>query len=202
MSERSNVKHYAGVGSRETPGTVLELMTLIASQLESEGWVLRSGGADGADTAFDLGVKSPENKEIFLPSPYFNGKSYRHPGYYHSSELPGYREASRTVREFHPAPDRLSEYGHKLMARNAMQVLGPSLDTPSKVVVAWTKNGKITGGTGQALRIANFHNIPTFNLGVKNLEESVRRWFNGEDPWCSLGESILSLSTHSNNPYA
>jgi hypothetical protein len=192
--------HYAGIGSRETPDHILELMTKIASILEVEGWVLRSGGADGADSAFDRGVKSASNKEIFLPSPYFNGKSYRHPGYLHAPELPGYREASRTVAMFHPAPDRLSEYAHKLMARNAMQVLGPDLDTPSRVVVAWTKNGQITGGTGQALRIASASNIPIFNLGVKSLETSIRGWFDGGTSQAPLSQSVLALSSRFGQP--
>jgi predicted Rossmann fold nucleotide-binding protein DprA/Smf involved in DNA uptake len=43
---------YAGIGSRETPKEVLKSMTNYAKELSATGWVLRSGGADGADTAF------------------------------------------------------------------------------------------------------------------------------------------------------
>ena len=56
---------YAGIGSRNTPENIQAIMTKLATKLESLGWVLRSGGADGADSAFELGVLSHQNKEIY-----------------------------------------------------------------------------------------------------------------------------------------
>ena len=47
--------HYAGIGSRETPPQVLEQMRKIGTFLAERHYVLRSGGAKGADTAFELG---------------------------------------------------------------------------------------------------------------------------------------------------
>ncbi len=44
------------------------------------------------------------------------------------------------------------------------QVLGSDLETPVSFVVCWTIGGKISGGTGQALRIAKDLGIPIFNL--------------------------------------
>ena len=44
---------YAGVGSRETPLLVQQRMTKIAAQLSKLGYVLYSGGAEGADSAFE-----------------------------------------------------------------------------------------------------------------------------------------------------
>lgn len=35
--------------------------------IRKEGCILRSGGAEGADTAFENGVRSLYNKEIYLP---------------------------------------------------------------------------------------------------------------------------------------
>ena len=49
--------YYAGVGSRETPLHICELMTQIAKKLSSLGWVCRSGGAEGADLAFMRGLQ-------------------------------------------------------------------------------------------------------------------------------------------------
>jgi predicted Rossmann fold nucleotide-binding protein DprA/Smf involved in DNA uptake len=43
---------YAGIGSRQTPPDVLRRMTRYAQRLQELGWVLRSGGAAGADTTF------------------------------------------------------------------------------------------------------------------------------------------------------
>src|SRR3546814_20907740 len=44
------------------------------------------------------------------------------------------------------------------------QVLGPELDKPARFVMPWTVDGGATGGTGQAIRIANSLNIPVLNL--------------------------------------
>lgn len=56
----------------------------------------------------------------------------------------------------------------KLQARNSHQVLGLDLETPSEFIVCWTKNGKSSGGTGQAIRIALDYGIPIFDAGKYN----------------------------------
>lgn len=172
-------KHYAGIGSRETPQPICSLMTQVAEKLEGEGWILRSGGAAGADSAFEAGVSNPEKMEIFLPSSYFNGRSSSRKGYIDATKLEGFPKALKTVDLFHPAPGRLSDFPRKLMARNAMQVLGASLEEPSKFVAAWTVGGKVAGGTGQALRIAQHYSIPVINLGDPATESAVRGWVKG-----------------------
>lgn len=48
-----NSMTYAGVGSRETPMEVLELMTEASVWLGAKGYTLQSGGAIGADMAFE-----------------------------------------------------------------------------------------------------------------------------------------------------
>jgi len=131
-------------------------MTKIAGFLESKGLVLRSGGASGADMAFESGVKDPSNREIYLPWKGFN-MNY--------SNLYGVDNAAlEMAAKFHPAWDECSTGARELHARNCYQVLGRDLATPSRFIVCWTKGGKITGGTAQAWRIANANNIPVFNL--------------------------------------
>ena len=44
---------YAGIGARATPGAVLADMTVMAGWLARTGWHLSSGGANGADAAFE-----------------------------------------------------------------------------------------------------------------------------------------------------
>lgn len=56
------IVYYTGVGSRKTPQSILILMNKIAQHFSSYGWILRSGGAQGADTAFESGASE---KEIF-----------------------------------------------------------------------------------------------------------------------------------------
>ena len=59
---------YAGIGSRRTPDDVLEQMTQLAQELGKLGWTLRSGGADGADRAFQDGAEAVGGRrEILLP---------------------------------------------------------------------------------------------------------------------------------------
>jgi hypothetical protein len=49
----------------------MAIMTKLARRLDELGFVLRSGGADGADSAFEDGAK---NKQVFLPWEGFNGR--------------------------------------------------------------------------------------------------------------------------------
>jgi hypothetical protein len=138
-------------------------MTQLATRLEELGFLLRSGGADGADTAFEQGVKN-SLKEIFLPWASFNGS--RSP---YANPSP---QAEQMAEQFHPAWARLSRGPRKLMARNMHQVLGRKLDTPVEFVLCWTPDGvedgtkttAKTGGTGMAIRVATYHSIPVFNL--------------------------------------
>lgn len=147
---------YAGVGSRETPAEIVEIMRRVAGRLSARGLVLRSGGARGADQAFESGVPAGAAKEIFLPWKGFES---------HRSTL--YRppeQAFEIAARFHPRWEQLSPANRKLMARNSQQVLGADLSNPSKFILCWTVDGKATGGTGQAIRVAHGHGIPVFNL--------------------------------------
>lgn len=158
-------KRYAGIGSRSTPAYILDLMSLLAYKLEQDDWILHSGGAAGADAAFESGVLDSKNKQIFIPSQTFNQRSHNVNGCIDATTLLCWSQAIETVQEFHPAPQRLSKFALSLMARNAFQVLGKDLNTPVSMVVCWTPNAAIIGGTGQALRMAIKYGIPIKNLG-------------------------------------
>jgi hypothetical protein len=150
------MKIYCGIGSRETPQEIGDLMTRIAAKLESMGRILRSGGADGADTYFENGVKT--KKEIYLPWQGFNGRQ----GIVANKNQ--FEKAEELAKKYHPAWEKLTQGARKLMARNGFQVLGLDLDKPANYVICWTIDGKATGGTGQAIRIAEAYNIPVYNL--------------------------------------
>jgi hypothetical protein len=140
-------KYYAGIGSRKTPTSILETMTKIARLYEANDWKLRSGGAIGADSAFEAGVQDNSNKEIFYAKDATD-------------------EALELAASVHPAWHRCNDYVRKLHARNCMQILGKDLNTPVKLVICWTPNGERTGGTGQALRLADKYGIPIVNLAA------------------------------------
>jgi len=156
------MKYYAGIGSRETPKDIQDLMTKLATTLESKEYILRSGGADGADTAFENGVLDDNNKEIYLPWKNFNNSNSP---YYNFDNID---EATKIAKQFHPKFDNLSTGAKKLITRNTYQVLGLNLNTPSEFIICWTIDGKMKGGTAQALRIANSLEIPIYNLGKKS----------------------------------
>lgn len=56
---------YAGIGHRNTPENVRNMMTNIGSQLAQMGFILRSGNAIGADQAWEEQV-TRKMKEIFI----------------------------------------------------------------------------------------------------------------------------------------
>lgn len=154
---------YAGIGSRETPQSILLDMHHIAQQLGTMNWVLRSGAADGADTAFEQGcdlVHGP--KEIYIPWSGFQGlKPNRE-----NTIMVGANEYTEEIAaRFHPNWSACSRGAKALHARNVCQVLGLNRETPANCIICWTKNASGAGGTGQALRIAKHYNIPIFDLG-------------------------------------
>ena len=160
------MKYYAGIGSRRTPPDVLALMTEIGAGFARAGWVLRSGGAPGADTAFEDGcIRENGSKVIFIPWDGFQDRHRSHPDIY-CGVCP---EALALARRFHPAWDKCSPAAQKLHARNSYQVLGTDLDMPASLVVCWTPGGLGTGGTGQALRIARANNIRIHDLAIPRI---------------------------------
>jgi len=171
-SERPPTLRYAGIGSRSTPPAVLAVMTRIAERLSAHGYTLLSGGAAGADTAFEAGATS---KEIYLPRP--NWKDRSGPG---AIAQPS-SEAFRLAAILHPYWGKLSDMAKALMARNSHQILGHDLRSPVDFVVCWTPDGcereedrtMHTGGTGQAIALASRWGIPVFNLrhGPKTLHK-------------------------------
>lgn len=165
----SHTKYYTGIGSRETPQRYLEAMIKIAGVLGGMGYTLRSGAADGADSAFETGTDAFSfSKEIWLP---WNGFNNHQGGGYLPQEI-HYQLAS----ELHPAWDRLTRGPRSLHARNTGQILGHDLATPSLFVVCYTSDGaeslkevnSKTGGTGTAIRLASIKGIPVFNLARKD----------------------------------
>ena len=153
--------YYAGIGSRDTPPEICRLMTRIAKRLSEKGWTLRSGGAKGADSAFEVGSTL---SEIYLPYDGFEKKRQHHTECYDAESFSNYQEARSIAAEFHPAWDRCSEWARKMHTRNVYQVLGVDLNTPSSCIICWTKDGGFNGGTAQSMRIAQARGIPIFNL--------------------------------------
>lgn len=66
--DRRGPMSYTGVGSRQTPETILSCIGDLGRKLAQQNWVLRSGGTLGVDAAFERGCDQAQGKkEIFLP---------------------------------------------------------------------------------------------------------------------------------------
>lgn len=177
------MKAYAGIGSRETPPDICALMREIAFKLACHDWILRSGAARGADSAFEEGALSSFHAvqpEIYLPEPGWNLRPNRPPYIPKPS-----REAYQVTAKHHPAWHKVKPNARALHARNAHQVLGRDLQSPARFVICYTPDGadgihvltsQRTGGTGQAIRIAVAHNVPVFNLFNVDARERVKRF--------------------------
>lgn len=152
--------YYAGIGSRETPSEILNIMNQFAiAEQANTNLILRSGAAKGADTAFARSIDQ-NRKEIFTAK----------------DEIPEW--AFQSVYKYHPHPMSLSDYAKRLHARNAMILLGANGDVPVDYIICWTSNGADKGGTGQAIRIGWDLGITIYNLHDKqtklNIEECIR----------------------------
>lgn len=141
-------RYYAGIGSRETPLPILKNMTQLASKLNTRDWSLRSGGADGADTAFEEGANI--YAEIFKP-------------------VDATPAAIVMAEKFHPNWAACNPYVRRLHARNCQIMLGRHLRNPVVFVVCWTHRGRPVGGTGQSIRMAREMEIPILNLGKSEM---------------------------------
>lgn len=186
MTQDSGYRPYAGVGSRETPRDILQAMAHIAIALYGHGFTLRSGGAPGADTAFEKGVHRAllqrevngedwgDPKEIYIPWEGFQRKqsNLSTHGDPYVIRVTDTKAAYDLAAKHHPAWSHLSSWARRLHARNCYQILGRNLDSPVEFVVCWTKDGaenaaqtsKDTGGTGMAIRLADAYGIAVYNL--------------------------------------
>jgi hypothetical protein len=138
-------------------------MTAIAVKMASLGYILRSGGAKGADTAFESGAGM--FKQIF----------------YAKQCTPA---AMEIAKRFHPAWNRCTEFTRKLHGRNTFQVLGSYLDEPSEGLICWTRDGCVshktrninTGGTGTAISIAEAYGVKITNLAIPERYTEWQSW--------------------------
>ncbi len=172
-------RYYTGIGSRSTPEPMQEIMAELAYKLGKDGWILRSGCAPGADSAFEWGAWQAQlhhdapRPELYLPWPKFNGR--------HQDAVrlcAATPEASAIAAEFHPAWDGLWRGARALISRNTHQILGPDVTAPvlSRFVVCWTEGAKGGGGTGQALRIAKHHEVPISDLANETSLKRIIDW--------------------------
>jgi len=148
-----------GIGSRETPLNIQSEMITIGKWIRENGHTCRSGHAAGADWAFEQGAQ--ERCITYLPWDNFNLNLNSLSEKVIVSNQADYL---KFTQKYHPNLLKLNSGGIKLMNRNVCQVLGLYLNKQSDLIICWTKDGKDSGGTGQALRIAKDYSIPILNM--------------------------------------
>jgi len=136
--------------------------------------MLRSGGASGADSAFERGVRranAPSCMTIYLPwhGAFGRSGSCYSAKYYDLDKSP---EAD-IAKAHHPAWGTLTDSVKRLMCRNVNILVGDNIETSpnSQFVICWTKDGKASGGTGHTIRVANSLGIPVYNLKLEEDRE-------------------------------
>jgi hypothetical protein len=123
-------------------------MEIIAADLASWGYRCRSGGARGADRAFERG---DPNALVLRPE---------------DVTPAAIAEASR----HHARWDLCDDRARRLHGRNAMIMLGEDLSTHAEFGICWTWPGNTRGGTVLGIRICEAHGIAVYNLA----EEAAR----------------------------
>jgi hypothetical protein len=150
-------------------------MEEIAKGLAKAGWLCRTGGAPGADQAFEAGARDAGGDaavELWLPWKGFEGRQ---------GNLPR-EEAYPIAEKYHPGWPYLKRPVRALMARNVHQVLGADLKTPVKTIICWTPDGSLdgkgkdSGGTGMALRIACDYPVEVFNICDPEHAQRISAW--------------------------
>lgn len=171
------VKAYTAVGSRETPPDILTLMKRIGYRMAQLGYVGRSGGADGADSAFYEGYVVAKqrgcnkgNFEVYLPWEGFNGLSLNTPEMVNTKRKANYNDAREVASQIHPAWHRCTDGAKALHTRNVYQFWGHDLQSPSRVLICWAPLGQyagtVKGGTNTAVQMALKAGTPVYNLLV------------------------------------
>ncbi len=159
------MKHLiiTGVGSRETPTSILIEMTKIGEWIKKSDYRLRSGHCEGADLAFEAGAR--EATDSYMPWATFNGNINNGETRLFLKE-PFLSQAMKMAEMTHPAWDRCTPAAKSLHARNCCQVLGINLDLPSDYLVCWTPGGRVQGGTATAIRLAVRNKVHVINMGL------------------------------------
>ena len=172
---------YAGVGSRNTPPAILDAMRDIAETLGNADYALSTGGAYGADKAFEDGTMRTD-APVTVHAPWSGYNDYYRGRQRDSdidvvvpSPLRDLRAKSLLERasKHHPAWNRCDRGVRALFIRNVSILRGalsPRSDSwlPVLAVLAYTptglRSGRGAGGTGHTLRVATELNIPVINL--------------------------------------
>lgn len=142
-------------------------MKLCGLVLAKRGWHLHTGNCTGADQAFASGANEIDAAmvSLWLPWPSYELEAINAKNIVHKEPT---EDAMKLAEQFHPKWEACKRGGRSLHARNMHIILGKTLDEPVDMIICWTKNGLKTGGTSQALRLAENKSIKVYNLAIED----------------------------------
>lgn len=188
-------KEVAVIGSRETPDSIVELMTDFVAHFCNLGVVFDSGGAPQADRAVEQGywraywnnLEPPTLIRVYLPFSTFEGldRYLDRPEYIVASTLPAWEEAKVMAANLYNNYGRNKTFNQlgvgiqALGTRNMFQVLGPKLSRPKDVIVFYAKPARdkkliVEGGTNLAVALGDEYGIPMVNLYYSEQQELLK----------------------------
>lgn len=174
------MKRVALIGARslDEPGfeEYAEAFYDISLKFALAGFILRSGNARGADEiaqtaymdAYRQGEVTKEHFEVYLP---WNGFRRGSDGYEHCIFHPVTARAKDMAKDVHPRPERLTTNTISLHGRNVYQIFGHDFNTPADIVVCYTTNGMVEGGTATAINLALNAGIKVINIAQGELKD-------------------------------
>jgi hypothetical protein len=171
-------KYITIIGSRNITELELDVLRQLADKFHAMGYILRSGGANGSDSA----INHLENVQIIIPWNGYNG--FWHDGcrIFTLDKLPDQALAAEIVRKIHPNPTSLSPGAFKLHARNAYQIAGVNGLNQNELSEAvfycadTAADGLPRGGTRTAVLLAMKNGIKTYNIRDINFLEGGNKW--------------------------
>lgn len=202
------MRYFTVVGSRKTPAKEAEILRDFSERLLRAGWTGRSGLSGEADLALNRALDRYDGlAELYIPWDRFN--DYTHGALdgrvIYPKRLGNDAKASAMVAELHPVWASLSRGAKALHTRNAYQVLGKDLATPSDVLMCWAlvnRAGQVQGGTATAYNLAVQHGVPVFNLAVPGQLAALDTWIESNVNDVSKGRGMSkSIIFTDDTPY-
>lgn len=156
------MKFYTGIGHRDTPLKMRRVIVDISKKMNALHYHLRSGGAEGADSFFEVGAGT--RKEIYLPWKGFNDSMSQ----LHTIRDEDMEKVEQWYNDYTPHRpfSEIKEGARKLFTRNYYQLVGYD-NTKSRYVFYYgdeNAEGTVMGGTGFALYMATQLKIPIYNV--------------------------------------
>jgi hypothetical protein len=140
---------------------------MLAIDYAKQGYILRSGNAEGADAFFQEGANSvsPSSVELYLPWANYNSRRIHINNriYFEFKNDEQKKDVFDICEKHHFCWAETSPAAKLFAARCVQIILGRDLDDPVDFVECYTDHPRGAGGTALSLRVALAYNIPATN---------------------------------------